>query len=88
MHDVVDRGQAARRCARLECIHRLTGIHRFAELQEPFSDLVLEAALEIAWIEGAPKLMIIHGRGSDRAVLENHADTHRGWGIARWERVS
>ena len=39
------------------------------QLQEPFSDVVLHTALAAAWIEGAPKLMIIHGRSPDRDVL-------------------
>jgi hypothetical protein len=39
---------------------------RLRDLQEPFSDVVLKRALEVAWIEGAPKLMIIHGRSPDR----------------------
>ena len=40
------------------------------QLQEPFSDAVLHTALEAAWIEGAPKLMIIHGRSPDRDRLK------------------
>jgi len=45
---------------------------RFPELQESFSDVVLKRALEAAWIEGAPKLMIIHGRSPDRDIFKNY----------------
>jgi hypothetical protein len=41
-------------------------------LQEPFGPLVLGTALDAAWIEGAPKLMIVHGRSPDRDVLERY----------------
>jgi hypothetical protein len=51
---------------------------RLPELQEPFSDLVLKKALETAWIEGAPKLMIIHGRSPDRDVLKSYLLKHVG----------
>lgn len=47
-------------------------------LQEPFSSVVLKAALETAWIEGAPKLMIIHGRSPDRDVLKTYLLEHVG----------
>ena len=43
---------------------------RLRQLQEPFSDYVLHLALAAAWIEGAPKLMIIHGRSPDRDHLK------------------
>lgn len=43
---------------------------RLPQLQEPFSPAVLQVALDTAWIEGAPKLMLIHGRSSDRDVLK------------------
>ena len=42
------------------------------QLQEPFSEYVLRTALEAAWIEGAPKLMIIHGRSQDRDGLKDY----------------
>ena len=42
------------------------------QLQEPFSDAVLHTALEAAWIGGAPKLMIIHGRSPDRDGLKEY----------------
>jgi hypothetical protein len=45
---------------------------RLPQLQEPFSDVVLKRALEAAWIEGAPKLMIIHGRSPDRDIFKNY----------------
>lgn len=45
-------------------------VRPLAMLQEPFSDLLLQTALETASIEGAPKLMIIHGRSPDRDVLK------------------
>ena len=45
---------------------------RLPELQEPFSKHLLRAALEVAWIEGAPKLMIIHGRSPDRDALKRY----------------
>jgi hypothetical protein len=51
---------------------------RLAELQEPFGDFVLRSGLEIAWIEGAPKLMIIHGRSPDRTVLRTYLLKHVG----------
>lgn len=51
---------------------------RLPELQEPFSDLVLRKALETAWIEGAPKLMIIHGRSPDRDALKQYLLEHVG----------
>jgi hypothetical protein len=44
----------------------------FPRLQEPFSDVVLKTALEAAWIEGAPKLMIIHGRSPDRDLFKEY----------------
>lgn len=44
----------------------------FLQLQEPFSEVVLKTALQTAWIEGAPKLMIIHGRSADRDILKEH----------------
>jgi Predicted nucleotide-binding protein containing TIR-like domain len=51
---------------------------RLPQLQEPFSDPVLKMALEIAWIEGAPKLMIIHGRSPDRDSLKKYLLKHVG----------
>ena len=51
---------------------------RLPELQEPFSDVVLRTALETAWIEGAPKLMIIHGRSPDRDALKTYLLKHVG----------
>ena len=42
------------------------------QLQEPFSDFVLKAALKAAWIQDAPKLMIIHGRSPDRDALKEY----------------
>jgi Predicted nucleotide-binding protein containing TIR-like domain len=51
---------------------------RFPELQEPFSDVVLKSALEAAWIEGAPKLMIIHGRSPDRDLFKQYLLKHVG----------
>lgn len=51
---------------------------RLPQLQEPFSDVVLKAALEAAWIEGAPKLMIIHGRSPDRDILKKYLLKHVG----------
>lgn len=41
-------------------------------LQVPFDERVLNLALERAGIEGAPKLMIIHGRSTDRDELKTH----------------
>lgn len=51
---------------------------RLPQLQEPFSAAVLRLALETAWIEGAPKLMLIHGRSTDRDVLKQHLLQHCG----------
>jgi predicted nucleotide-binding protein len=51
---------------------------RLLQLQEPFSDIVLKTALETAWIEGAPKLMIIHGRSADRDILKRYLLKHVG----------
>jgi hypothetical protein len=51
---------------------------RLAALQEPFSDVVLKAAFEAAWIEGAPKLMIIHGRSEHRDVLKDYLKDRAG----------
>lgn len=51
---------------------------RFPLLQEPFSDFVLKTALEVAWIEGAPKLMIIHGRSPDRDVFKKYLEQYVG----------
>jgi hypothetical protein len=45
---------------------------RLPQLQEPFSDFVLKTALQTAWIEGAPKIMIIHGRSPDRDMLKEY----------------
>jgi hypothetical protein len=39
-------------------------------LREPFGAQVLKRALKLAWIEGAPKLMVIHGRSPDRDALK------------------
>lgn len=47
-------------------------------LQGPFSDGVLQLAMEAAWIEGAPKLMIIHGRSADRDVLKRYLTRFSG----------
>jgi hypothetical protein len=47
-------------------------VERFPELQEPFSEFVLNKALQVAWIEGAPKLMIIHGRSPDRDLFKKY----------------
>ena len=41
-------------------------------LQVPFDERVLGLAFERARIEGAPKLMIIHGRSTDRNGLKEH----------------
>jgi hypothetical protein len=51
---------------------------KLPQLQEPFSDVVLKKALEIGWIEGAPKLMIIHGRSPDRDVFKDYLLEHAG----------
>lgn len=51
---------------------------RLPQLQEPFSDWLLNEALENAWIQGAPKLMIIHGRSTDRDVLKKYLLKHVG----------
>jgi hypothetical protein len=51
---------------------------RLLPLQEPFSDGVLKAALEAAWVEGAPKLMIIHGRSPDREIFKKYLLKHVG----------
>lgn len=51
---------------------------RFPQLQEPFSEAVLKTALETAWIEGAPKLMIIHGRSPDRDTLKAYLSKQVG----------
>lgn len=51
---------------------------RLLELQEPFSDVVLTRALETAWIEGSPKLMIIHGRSPDRDIFKRYLLKHVG----------
>ena len=48
------------------------------QLQEPFSDIVLKTALKTAWIEGAPKLFIIHGRSADRDILKQYLLKHVG----------
>ena len=50
----------------------------FPQLQEPFSDVVLKKALQAAWIEGAPKLMIIHGRSPDRDIFKEYLLKHVG----------
>jgi hypothetical protein len=42
------------------------------QLQVPFDERVLNLAFERAGIEGAPKLMIIHGRSTDRDVLKTY----------------
>lgn len=47
-------------------------------LQAPFSDHVLKEALKRAWIEGAPKLMIIHGRSPDRDLLKQYLSPYSG----------
>jgi len=51
---------------------------RLPQLQEPFSEVVLKKALEAAWIEGAPKLMIIHGRSPDRDIFKDYLLKHVG----------
>jgi hypothetical protein len=45
---------------------------KLQQLQGPFSDVVLRIALSVAWIEGAPKLFLIHGRSTDRDYLKNY----------------
>jgi CAP12/Pycsar effector protein, TIR domain len=45
---------------------------KLRQLQEPFSDVLLDSALSVAWIEGAPKLLLIHGRSSDRDLLKTY----------------
>lgn len=45
---------------------------KLRQLQEPFSDVVLRRALSVAWIEGAPKLFLIHGRSSDRDLVKSY----------------
>ena len=50
----------------------------FPQLQEPWSDVVLTAALKAAWIDGAPKLMIIHGRSPDRDAFKEYLLKHVG----------
>jgi hypothetical protein len=44
----------------------------FLQLQVPFDDRVLGLAFERAGIEGAPKVMVIHGRSTDRDVLKKY----------------
>jgi predicted nucleotide-binding protein len=51
---------------------------RLPQLQERFSDHVLQVALETAWIENAPKLMIIHGHSPDRDALKQHLLKYSG----------
>lgn len=41
-------------------------------LQVPFDDHVLQRAFERAGVAGGPKLMIIHGRSTDRDVLKRY----------------
>jgi predicted nucleotide-binding protein len=45
---------------------------KLQQLQEPFSDVVLDSAFSVAWIEGAPKLLLIHGRSADRDRLKSY----------------
>jgi hypothetical protein len=49
---------------------------RLQRLQEPYSEKVFEdvlkTALELAWIEGAPKVLIVHGRSADRDTLKSY----------------
>ena len=47
-------------------------------LQEPFDRGVLREGLERAWIADAPKIMIIHGRSTDRNLLKKHLSTRVG----------
>jgi hypothetical protein len=42
------------------------------QLQVPFDDRVLNLAFERAGIEGAPKVMVIHGHSTDRDVLKEY----------------
>ena len=51
---------------------------RLLGLQEPFGDALLREALQVAWIEGAPKIMIIHGRSTDRDALKEYLLLHVG----------
>ena len=51
---------------------------RLPQLQEPFSKVVLKEALQAAWIEDAPKLMIIHGRSPDHDTLKQYLLKHVG----------
>ena len=46
------------------------------QMQVPFDERVLGLAFERAGIEGAPKLMIIHGRSTDRDTLKAHLLKH------------
>jgi hypothetical protein len=45
------------------------------ELQERFGDHVLNSAFELVGVEGAPKLMLIHGRSPDRNILKSHLES-------------
>jgi len=56
---------------------------KLRQLQELFSDVVLHSALSVAWIEGAPKLLLIHGRSSDRDLLKSYLRTHLALGKDR-----
>jgi hypothetical protein len=76
-------GAAARlnkrfRAAPISWGHDPDDVDRLAMLQEPFSDVVLNEALKTAWIEGAPKLMIIHGRSGHRDVLKEYLKSRVG----------
>jgi len=51
---------------------------RLPRLQEPFSDALMKEAFEVAWIEGAPKIMVIHGRSSDRDALKQYLLQYAG----------
>jgi hypothetical protein len=55
-----------------------TQTHALLQMQVPFGDHVLKEALKRAWIEGAPKLMIIHGRSKDRDLLKQYLSEYSG----------
>lgn len=47
---------------------------RLLQLQEDFADVVLEGALDAASIGDAPKVMLIHGRSTDRDELKRELE--------------
>lgn len=53
-------------------------VHSLRQLQEPWSETVLSTALELASLDGPPKILLIHGRSLDRESLKAYLQESLG----------